>query len=85
MKPFGPVQLQLVPLLQDRFIALPSQTGPLVAAAATRFPTLTFVVAVEVQEPIVTVTVYAPELTAPDPGMEGFCDEEVNPFGPLHE
>jgi hypothetical protein len=36
-------------------------------------------------DPAVTVTVYVPVLAAVTPFTKGFCNEEVNPPGPVHE
>ena len=48
-------------------------------------PSTTVVVAVAVQVPIDTVTVYVPALAAEEEEMEGFCNVEEKPAGPAHE
>lgn len=57
----------------------------MLAAAAGVCVIETLVVDVAVHEPTLTVTVYTPPIAVVDPEMEGFCNDEVNPFGPLHE
>jgi hypothetical protein len=48
--------------------------------------TTTFVFpAAEVQPPTVTVTEYVPPSAAVEFVRVGFCNEEVNPVGPVHE
>jgi len=38
---------------------------------------------IDVQPLTVTVTVYVPEAAGVAPGIEGLCEEELNPFGPV--
>ena len=46
----------------------------------------TFAVAVEEQPPaLVTVTTYVPATATVTFAIEGFCEVDVNPFGPVHE
>jgi hypothetical protein len=47
--------------------------------------TVTDVVAVAVQVPNVTVTVYTPLIAVVEDAMVGFCEVEVNALGPLQE
>ena len=47
--------------------------------------TVTEVVAVAVQPPTLTVTVYTPPIATVAPGLVGFCTAEEYPPGPLHE
>ena len=46
---------------------------------------VTFTVAVAEQIPLLTVTVYVPDAAAETLAIEGFCEVDVNPFGPVHE
>ena len=46
---------------------------------------VTFTVAVAEQVPLLTVTVYVPDAAAVIFAIEGFCEVDVNPFGPVHE
>ena len=55
----------------------------LVAVASGKGFTVTEVVAVAVQEPSVTVTVYTPLIAGVEEAIAGFCVASVNPFGPL--
>ena len=48
--------------------------------------TVTLVVpAEELQLLIMAVTEYVPDIAAVELAMVGFCEVEVNPFGPVHE
>lgn len=75
--PFGP---------EDKFRLLPAHTGLLLeAVAAGAVFTVTDVVAFELHEPLLTVTVYVPLAAVVTLLMFGFCCDELNEFGPLHE
>ena len=65
---------------------LPSQRGELLPAVATGLEFIVTVV-VETSEhpPAVTVNVYVPPPAVVMEEMDGFCNEEVNPFGPDQE
>ena len=37
------------------------------------------------QAPTVATTEYSPDAAVVAPVIKGLCDEDVNPFGPVHE
>lgn len=65
-------------------VELPLQidAGVAVAETVAALFTVTFVVAVTLQLPLVTVTVYVPDASGVAFEMLGFCKVLVNPFGP---
>ena len=90
VKPPGPVHAYVAPLTVGVFswIVAPSQYGPpLVAVGVAGVAlTTTFVVpAAEVQPLTVMVTEYVPASAVVALERVGFCREDVNPFGPVHE
>ena len=66
---------------------LPAHTGVLLEADAVGAVfTITGVVDVDEQpDALYTVTVYVPAAAVVTLLMPGFCCDETNPFGPLHE
>jgi hypothetical protein len=71
-----------------KLMAAPAQTGlllPAVGAAGIGFTTTVVVPAGPAQPATVAVTEYVPALVALALPMEGFCKDEVNPPGPVHE
>lgn len=69
-------------------MVLPVQTGELlpgVGAAGIGFITAVVVPNALVHPLTVTVTEYVPEFAPVAFGILGFCTEEVNPAGPVHE
>ena len=75
-------------MLADRFSVLPAQIGLLLDAAGAAGIGLTVtatVPAVPVQPATVAVTEYVPLAATVAPTMLGFCEEDVKPFGPVHE
>jgi hypothetical protein len=90
VKLLGPVQayVALATVLDVKFSVLPAQMGlllPAVGAAGVGFTVTETVPLVLVQPLTVTLTEYVPDSAVVAFGMEGFCVEEVNPFGPVHE
>jgi hypothetical protein len=86
VNPFGPVQLQVTPLLQVKLRVVPAQTGELLDRPGISAElTVTEVVAVAVQLLSVTVTVYTPCMAVVAAPTDGFCEVDVNALGPLHE
>ena len=88
LKLFGPVQLYDAPGTNDavRFKFVPSQTGELfdTPGVAGIVLTITEVVAeVLVHCPTVTVTAYEPAFATVILLITGFCNDELNPFGPV--
>src|SRR6266446_5082750 len=83
----GPVHEYEVPPLEVRFNTPPPTTGLLLEALAVGFEcTVTDVVALAVQpDAFVTFTIYVPAADVVTLLMLGFCNEEVNPLGPVHE
>jgi hypothetical protein len=63
----------------------PTQKGPALVAVVVGVNTVTLTVPVFEQERAVTVTVYTPALIEVALPMVGFCNADVNAFGPLHE
>ena len=66
----------------------PSQYGPpfeAVGVAGVAFTTTFVVPAAEVQPFTVIVTEYVPASAVVAPERVGFCADDVNPFGPVHE
>lgn len=57
---------------------------PLIAAVGGA-ATVTVMVSVAEQLPVVPVTVYRPDAAVVAMVMEGFCNVLVNEFGPVHE
>jgi len=89
-KPFGPVHEYVAPtiLLAVKFKVLPAQIGELLPAVGAAGIGLTVTVTVPagpVQPFTVAVTEYVPLAVVVAFAMEGFCDEEEKPFGPVHE
>lgn len=82
--PFGPLHAYEVPPEDDRLIAVPSQNGPLLEAVGTGNGfTVTEIVPVPVHPAAsVTVAEYVPLAAAVTVAMVGFCNADVNPFGP---
>ena len=66
---------------------MPTHTGELLPAAAVGGGLIvTFTVAVDEQPvPLLTVTVYVPDAAAVTFVIEGFCELDVKPFGPVQE
>jgi hypothetical protein len=90
VKPFGPVHAYVAPLTVgvDSAIVCPAQYGPPFAAVGVAgiVLTTTFVEpAADVQPLTVTVTEYVPASAVVAFVLVGFCDDDVNPFGPVHE
>jgi len=90
VNPFGPVHEYVAPLtaLVDSERAVPVHTGELLEGEGVAGIGLTVTIAVPafpVQPPTVAVTEYVPVAAVVAPGMLGFCVDEVNPFGPVHE
>ena len=75
-------------LLAVRSMDCPGHTGELLPAngAEGMAFTVTVVAAAGLGHPFtVTVTEYTPALTELTFEIEGFCNELVKPFGPVHE
>jgi hypothetical protein len=90
VNPFGPVQLYVAPaiVLAVRLIGVPVHTGVLLPAVGVAGAELTVAVTVPaalVQPFTVTVSEYVPVAATVTPDIDGFCEEEVNPFGPVQE
>jgi hypothetical protein len=88
--PFGPVHEYVAPATAavERFSAEPAHTGVLLVGAGVAgmaFTTALTVPATLVQPFTVTVTEYVPDAAVVAEAIVGFCNEEVNPFGPVHE
>ena len=88
MNPFGPVQAYVAPVTVgvERLIVAPSQYGPALLAigVAGVALTTTFVVPAADAHPLtVIVTEYVPASAVVAFARVGFCNEEVNPFGPV--
>lgn len=86
----GPVQLYVAPatVLAERFNVDPAQIGELLDAvgAAGVGLTVTLTVPAGPVHPLtVAVTEYVPDAASVTLAMVGFCNEDVKPFGPLHE
>lgn len=72
-KPEGPVQLHMVPFVQNKLRTPPSQTGLLLDKFGTRpLFTVTLVVAEAVQVPTVTTRVYTPLMAVVEAAIVGF-------------
>jgi hypothetical protein len=72
----------------DSAIVAPAQYGPpfdAVGVAGDGFTTTFVVPAADVQPFTGTVTEYVPASAVVEFDRLGFCDDEVNPFGPVHE
>lgn len=88
VKLFGPVQEYVVipegpPV---KFRVAPTQTGELLDAVATGRVLITTVVVVgadEQPEELVTTRVYTPAAAVVTLLIDGFCNTELNPFGPI--
>ena len=65
---------------------MPTHTGLLLDAVAVGNALTTTTVEADPVHPLelVTVSVYVPAAAAVTPGMDGFCNEELNEFGPVH-
>jgi hypothetical protein len=88
VKVFGPVQLYVAlgTVLQVKFNVAPIHNGellPAVGVAGIGFTTTVTVPAGPVQPFTVAVTEYVPLAATVAFTMDGFCDVEVNPFGPV--
>ena len=69
-----------------RFIGLPTQTVKFEFVLIDRIGVIvTLVVAVLVQPLVVTVNVYTPWLSTVELVIIGFCEVDINPFGPVQE
>lgn len=67
---------------------MPKQIGLLllaVGAAGIGFTTTVTVPDTPVHPATVAVTEYVPDAAIVAAAMDGFCDEDINPFGPVHE
>jgi len=87
INPFGPVQEYVAPAMFDalKLNVSPVQSGLLLAAAGAGGVALTVMATVPallVQPATVTVSEYVPFAASVTLAMEGFCAEEMNPFGP---
>jgi hypothetical protein len=87
-KLFGPVHVYVVPGLPvtDKLIVLFSHTGLLlvaVGAAGMALTTTLVVPAILVHPFTVAVTEYIPPLVAATLVNDGFCADDVKPFGPV--
>ncbi len=85
--PVAPVVLYVMfvigVLMHTVWLSVPK---PEVSTIVFRGVTVTFVLAEAVQPfASVTVRLYTPALAEVAPGIEGFCREDTNPFGPVHE
>jgi hypothetical protein len=90
VKPFGPVHEYVAPLTVGVFswIVEPAQYGPpfvAVGVAGVALTTTFVVPAAEGQPLTVMVTEYVPASAVVAFERVGFCSEDVNPFGPVHE
>src|SRR5436309_3528006 len=90
VKPFGPVHeyVALATVGVEREIVPPVQYGPVfeaVGVAGIGLTTTEVVPAAEVQPLTVTVTEYVPASAVVAFVRVGFCNDEVKPFGPVHE
>jgi formaldehyde-activating enzyme involved in methanogenesis len=90
LKLFGPVQLYVAPATAGvcRFSVLPEQIGELldaVGVAGVVFTTTAVVPTPEVHPFAVTVTLYVPAIATVALMRDGFCTEETNDEGPVHE
>jgi hypothetical protein len=89
-KPLGPVHEYVAPVTVGVVSVNedPAHIGPLLVAvgvAGTAF-TVAVVLAVELVQPFtVTVTEYVPDAAVVAEGIDGFCNDDVKPFGPVHE
>jgi hypothetical protein len=88
LKLFGPVHEYVAPATNVELIFTfdPWQTGPVLEAIGGFGVGLmvTTTVPGTLAQPLNAVTVYVPAAAAVAPGIVGFCNVEVNPFGPLH-
>ena len=90
VKPFGPVQLYVAPGMVSAVNnnEAPVQSGELLPAtgvAGAVFTVTATVPALLVQPFTVTVSEYVPLAATVTPEIDGFCEADVNPFGPVHE
>lgn len=88
--PFGPVHEYVEPItrLALRLSVLPTHTGELldnVGAEGGVFTSTLTVPALLVQPFTVTVNEYVPASATVALAILGFCNAELNPFGPVHE
>src|SRR5437762_3419737 len=88
LNPLGPVHEYDAPFIApaERDMELPTHNGPLFEArgAKGRGLTTALVNAGELAQPFtVAVTLYTPPFTTATLLITGFCDDEVNPFGPV--
>ena len=87
---FGPVHeyVALAIVLAVRFNGVPAQTGLLLPAVGAEGGGLTTTVTVPfgpVHPATVTFTVYVPASANTEPAIVGFCRDELNALGPVHE
>src|SRR4030095_6207620 len=90
VNPVGPVHEYVAPATAavERFKADPAQTGPLFVGAGVAgiaFTTALTVPAGLVHPFTVTVTEYVPDAAVVGEAIVGFCADDVNPLGPVHE
>jgi hypothetical protein len=90
VKPFGPVHEYVAPAtaVVVRFNVAPTHNGLLLdgAGVAGIGFTVTTVVPAALMQPLTeTVTEYVPVAAVVAFATDGFCKEEENPFGPVHE
>jgi ABC-type uncharacterized transport system ATPase subunit len=89
VNPFGPVQLYVAPgtVVAVKFKVDPAQIGELLPAvgAAGIGCTTTVTVPTGLTQPaaLVAVTEYVPLAATVAFTMDGFCEVDVNPFGPV--
>jgi hypothetical protein len=84
VKPFGPVQIYVLPPVALKAIVPPVHTEVAKAVIVGVVLTVTLTVAFEVHPPTaVPVTLYTPTFTALALLIIGFCKVEVKPFGPV--
>ena len=86
----GPVHEYVAPATEgvDNWIVAPSQYGPVLEADGVEgvaFTTTDVVPAAEVQPLTVMVTEYVPASAFVALERVGFCNDDVKPFGPVHE
>ena len=89
-KLFGPVHEYVAPATAgvERLMVLPEHTGVLldaVGVAGDGFTTTAVVPTPEVHPFVVTVTLYVPAIATVADGRDGFCTDEANDEGPVHE
>ena len=90
VKPFGPVHAYVAPptVLEVKFNGLPTQTGvfELAVGVVGMLFTTTFVLPCRLAQPLtVAITLYGPVAASVGLAIVGFCNADVNPFGPVQE